>query len=539
MGNFRVPIPHNEPIYSYAPGTADREKLAQAINKLRKEKIDIPMIIDGEEVRTGDKIEIKSPHNHNQVLGHYYRGGEKEINAAVESCMEAWKSWSHMSWEHRAAVFLKAANLLTGPYRFEVNAATMLAHSKNPFQSEIDAVCELADFWRFNAFYMQEIYDNQPESAPLIWDRMDYRSLEGFVLAVTPFNFVSIGGNLPTSPAMMGNVSIWKPASTGVYTAHFIMKILIEAGLPKGVINLITARGRDVGEIILKDKNLAGVHFTGSTETFQSMWRTIGENIANYRTYPRIVGETGGKDFVFVHNSANVDEVASALTRGAFEYQGQKCSAVSRAYIPESMWDAVKDRIVADAKDMKMGGPEDFGNFINAVIDKGAFDTIIEYIEYAKKSDKAEFIFGGNYDDSKGYFIEPTCIVTTDPHFRLIEEEIFGPVLTIYIYKDDDYEKTLHLCDQTSPYALTGAIFAIDRKAVVLAEHILRHSAGNFYINDKPTGAVVGQQPFGGSRASGTNDKAGSYLNLIRWASPRAIKENFVPPRDYKYPFLG
>ncbi len=539
MGNFRIPFPNNEPVYSYASGTKDREKIIQAINELKEQSLDIPMVIGGEEIRTDDKVEIKSPHDHSLVLGNYYRGGEKEIRMAVDSALEAWKEWSEFPWEHRAAIFLKAADLLTGPYRYKMNAATMLAHSKTIFQAEIDAVCELADFLRFNAYYMQEIYDVQPENTPMIWNRLDYRPLEGFVFSVTPFNFVSIGGNLPTSPAMMGNVSVWKPASTGVYTAHIFMQILKQAGLPRGVINMITARGADIGELVLKNPHLAGVHFTGSTAVFQNMWQTIGENIANYKTYPRIVGETGGKDFILVHESADPQETATAITRGAYEYQGQKCSAASRAYIPESLWPEIKELMLKDAEEMKMGSPEDFSNFVNAIIDKGAYDTIAAYIDYAKKSNDAEILFGGDYDDSKGYFISPTAVVTKDPHFKTMEEEIFGPVITLYIYKDTDYEKTLHLCDETSPYGLTGAVFGRDRKAVKLAEKILRHAAGNFYINDKPTGAVVGQQPFGGSRASGTNDKAGSYLNLIRWSSPRAIKENFVPPRDFKYPFMG
>jgi len=510
----------------------------EAIAALKKKPRDIPMIINGEEIRTNEKIEIRSPHNHSLLLGNYYRGGKKEIQMAVEASLEAWKQWSNLGWEHRAAIFLKAADLLAGPYRYEMNAATMLAHSKNVFQAEIDCVCELVDFFRFNAYFMQEIYDIQPESVPTMWNRLDYRPLEGFVLAVTPFNFVSIGGNLPTSPAMMGNVCIWKPASTGVYTAHIIMKILMEAGLPKGVINLITARGSDVGELILKNPHLAGVHFTGSTSTFQSMWKTIGNNIENYKTYPRIVGETGGKDFIFVHNSADAAQVATAITRGAFEYQGQKCSAASRAYVPQSLWIVIKELLVKQAKEIKMGDPENFSNFVNAVIDEAAFDTIVSYIEYAKKSNEAKFIYGGDYDKSKGFFISPTAIVTTNPHFATMEKEIFGPVMTIYVYQDDKYLETLRICDKTSPYALTGAIFGRDRLAVELAEMVLRHAAGNFYINDKPTGAVVGQQPFGGSRASGTNDKAGSYLNLIRWTSPRTIKENFVPPKDFKYPFM-
>jgi 1-pyrroline-5-carboxylate dehydrogenase len=420
-----------------------------------------------------------------------------------------------------------------------MNAATMLGHSKNIFQAEIDAVCELVDFFRYNVYFAEMIYNMQPDNADLIWDRSDYRPLEGFVFAVTPFNFVSIAGNLPTAPAIMGNTVLWKPASSVTYTAYFIMKILKEAGLPDGVINMVTARGADIGELVLKNKDLAGIHFTGSTAVFQTMWRTVGENIESYKSYPRIVGETGGKDFVFVHNSTNIDEAATGITRGAFEYQGQKCSAASRAYIPKSMWDDMKNRILADIKQFKMGDVTDCGNFINAVIDKAAFDSIVEFIEYAKNSNEAEFLCGGSYNDSKGFFIEPTIVVTTNPRFKLLEEEIFGPVLTIYVYDDDKYTETLNLCNETSIYALTGAIFAVDRAAVMEASRILRHAAGNFYINDKPTGAVVGQQPFGGSRASGTNDKAGSMLNMIRWTSPRTIKENFVPPKDFKYPFMG
>ena len=453
--------------------------------------------------------------------------------------MNTKKIWAELpAWE-RASVFLKAADLLAGPYRAKMNAATMLVHSKNAFQAEIDCVCELVDFFRFNAYYMQSIYDQQPNSDATLWNRLDYRPLEGFVFAVTPFNFVSIAGNLPSAPVIMGNTTVWKPASSVVYTAYIIMQIFKEAGLPDGVINMVTARGKDIGELVLKNPNLGGIHFTGSTATFQTMWRTVGENIANYKSYPRIVGETGGKDFVFVHSSAGIMEVATALTRGAYEYQGQKCSAASRAYIPKSIWPDIKDALLAQIGELKMGDPQDFSNFVNAVIDKPAFDSIVEYIEYAKSSSDCEILCGGGYDDSKGYFIDPTVVLTSDPHFKLIEEEIFGPVLTIYVYDDDKYTETLHLCDETSPYALTGAIFAKDRIAIEEASKILRNAAGNFYINDKPTGAVVGQQPFGGARASGTNDKAGSYLNLIRWASPLAIKENFLPPTDYKYPFMG
>ncbi len=539
MGNYRIPYPDNEPILSHAPGSPERAELKKALAELKSRKLEIPMIIGGQPVTTSEKVKITSPHDHNLELGFYYKGGKKEIEMAIAAALEAKQKWVNLPWEQRAAVFLKAADLLAGPYRSIINAATMLSHSKNIFQSEIDAVAELADFFRFNAYYMQEIYDMQPESSDTIWNYMDYRPLEGFVFAVTPFNFVSIAGNLPTAPAMMGNVSIWKPASSVFYTAHIIMKILKEAGLPDGVVNMITARGADVGELVMKNRHLAGIHFTGSTGVFQSMWKTVGENIANYKSYPRIVGETGGKDFVFVHNSAAPIEVSTALLRGAFEYQGQKCSAASRAYIPESLWDDIKEMLIRTVGELKMGSPEDFTNFINAVIDESAFNDITGFIDYAKTSKDCEVIIGGNYDKSKGWFIEPTVVVTTDPKFKLMEEEIFGPVLTIYVYKDAYFEKTLHLCDETSPYALTGAIFARDREAVAVANKILRNAAGNYYINDKPTGAVVGQQPFGGARASGTNDKAGSLLNMIRWTSPRTVKEALVPPTDYRYPFMG
>jgi 1-pyrroline-5-carboxylate dehydrogenase len=536
---FRVPVPKNEPVLSYAPGTPERDELVKALAELKSQTLDIPMFIDGEEVRTGTKVEIRSPHKHSQLLGYYHQGGEKEVARAVEAAVEAQKSWAHTPWEQRAAIFLKAAELLAGPYRHIMNAATMLAHSKTIFQAEIDGVCELVDFWRFNCHFAQQIYDIQPTNAPQIWDRIDHRPLEGFIFAVTPFNFVSINGNLPTAPAIMGNVSVWKPASTAAYTSYFIMKILREAGLPRGVINLIFARGADIGEIVLKNKHLAGIHFTGSTATFQTMWRTVGENIANYRCYPRIVGETGGKDFIVAHNSCDIDELVTAIVRGSFEYQGQKCSASSRCYLPQSLWPQIKEKLVVQTKELKMGDPEDFTNFVNAVIDKAAFQSITAYIDYAKQSGDCEILCGGNYDDSEGYFIEPTIVVTTDPHHKLMEEEIFGPVVTIYVYNDDEYANTLHLVDTTSPYALTGAIFARDRNAVALAERTLRNAAGNFYINDKPTGAVVAQQPFGGGRASGTNDKAGGIQNMLRWTSPRSIKENFLPPKDYWYPFMG
>lgn len=538
MGIYRVPYPDNEPVLSFAPGSSERFTLKKAIEDLKSRKLEAPMIIGGKEIKTDETVKITSPHDHSMELGHYYKGGKKEVQMAINAALAARERWVKLPWAQRAAIFLKAADLLSGPYRALMNAATMLAHSKNVFQAEIDAVCELADFFRFNVYYMQEIYDMQPDSAPTIWNYLDYRPLEGFVFAVTPFNFVSIAGNLPTAPAIMGNVVVWKPASSVVYTAHFIMKILKEAGLPDGVINMITARGSDVGELIMKNPDLAGIHFTGSTATFQSMWKTVGENIANYKSYPRIVGETGGKDFVFVHNSASPVEVVTALVRGAFEYQGQKCSAASRAYIPESLWPDIKGLLTKQTGELRMGEPEDFTNFINAVIDKSAFRDITGYIDYAKNAGDAEIIIGGNYDDSKGLYIEPTVVVTTDPQFKLMSEEIFGPVLTIFVYKDEDFVKTLHLCDKTSPYALTGAVFARDREATALADQILRNAAGNFYINDKPTGAVVGQQPFGGARASGTNDKAGSLLNMIRWTSPRTIKEALVPPTNYRYPFM-
>jgi len=539
MSAFNVPYPRNEPVLSYAPGSQERKDLQTALDFLKANPLQIPLVINGKEVTTDRKIDITAPHNHDLKLGFYYQGGEKEVASAVEAAVEAQNTWALVPWEHRASIFLKAADLLAGPYRHIMNAAAMLAHSKNIFQAEIDAVCELVDFWRFNVYYMQQIYQVQPDSSAGIWDRLDHRPLEGFIFAVTPFNFVSINGNLPTAPTMLGNVTVWKPASSATYTSHWLMRILMEAGLPAGVINLIFARGAAIGDTVLRNKHLAGIHFTGSTGTFQRMWKTVGENIANYRCYPRIVGETGGKDFIFAHASADVDELVTAMLRGSFEFQGQKCSASSRCYIPKSLWPAVKEKFLAQVGELKMGDPEDFGNFVNAVIDEAAFDSITAYIDYAKGNSADEILIGGNYDKSKGYFIEPTVIQTTDPHSKTIEEEIFGPVVTVYVYDDEDYAKTLHLCDSTSPYALTGAVFGRDRKAVELAERMLRQAAGNFYINDKPTGAVVGQQPFGGGRASGTNDKAGGIQNMLRWASPRSIKENFVPPKSYKYPFMG
>ncbi len=539
MCSYRIPQPLNEPVYSYAPGSPERDKLKIALNELKSKQIEVPLVIDGKEVRTEKKVKITAPHDHSLVLGYAYHGSRKEFQMAIDSALKAQKSWAAMPVEQRVAIFLKAADLLAGPYRYIMNAATMLAHSKNPFQAEIDAVCELADFFRFNAYYMQMISDIQPINPdPLIWNRIDYRPLEGFIFAVTPFNFVSINGNLPTAPALWGNVAVWKPARSVLYTSHFIMKIFLEAGLPAGVINFVTGNSSEISEVVLNHENLAGIHFTGSTSVFQNMWKTIGENIARYKTYPRIVGETGGKDFIFVHQSANPAQVATAITRGSFEYQGQKCSAASRAYIPKSLWSQIKEILLKQVSEIKMGDPCDFTNFMNAIIDKSAYDSIKSYIDYTKSASDAKIIAGGNCDDSKGYFIDATVIETTNPKFKTMEEEIFGPVITIYVYEDADYEKTLHFCDQTSPYALTGAIFATDRKAVETAQTILRNAAGNFYINDKPTGAVVGQQPFGGARASGTNDKAGALHNMIRWTSPRAIKENLLPPTDFKYPFM-
>ncbi len=539
-GIFSIPFPENDPIRSYAPGTRDREILKKRMEELKSEVLDIPIIIGGKEIRTGNTATCVIPHKHSHLLGTYHKAGKDEVELAIKAALNARNTWAAMPWSERAAIFSKAADLLTTDYwRSTLNAATMLSQSKTAFQAEIDAACELVDFFRFNVYYAQQIYEEQPLHSPEgIWNRMEYRPLEGFIFAISPFNFTSIAGNLPTSPALMGNVVIMKPASSAVYSGYWLMKLFIEAGVPDGVINFVPGSGGQVGNPVLESPDLAGIHFTGSTPVFQSMWRTIGTNIDKYKSYPRIVGETGGKDFVFVHKSANVDEVATAIVRGAYEYQGQKCSAASRGYIPKSMWNELKEKVVTTLKTVKMGDPEDFSNFLNAVIDKGAFETITGYIDYIKNANDAEIIFGGKYDDSVGYFIEPTFAVTTNPNFKTMEEEIFGPVFTLYVYEDDKYEETLNICNETSPYALTGAIFAKDRNAVQLANKVLVNAAGNFYINDKPTGAVVGQQPFGGARASGTNDKAGSYLNLIRWVSPRTIKENFIPPTDYRYPFM-
>jgi len=538
---YNVPLPPNEPLKSYAPGTPERDALKKQLNAMVHQTIDIPIIIGGKEIRTGDTDKCVCPHDHKTILANYHKVGEKEVKMAINAAMEAHKTWSRMEWQDRIAVFLKAADLLAlTEWRYILNASTMLGQSKNVFQAEIDSAAELADFFRFNSYYAMQIYQQQPLHSPFgMWNRSEYRPLEGFIFAVAPFNFTSICGNLPTSPAIMGNVALLKPASSSVYSAYWIMKLLEAAGLPEGVINFVPGSGSKVGNPVMDSEHFGGIHFTGSTPVFQSMWRTAANNLAKYKSYPRIVGETGGKDFIFAHASSDIKALGTALIRGAFEYQGQKCSAASRAYIPKSIWKELKDFMISELKTIKMGDPQDFSNFMNAVIDKGAFDTITEYIDYAKKSNEAEIIFGGNYDSSKGYFIEPTVVETTNPKFRLMEEEIFGPVLTLYVYEDIKYEETLHLCDETSPYSLTGAIFAQDRKAVELADKILINAAGNFYINDKPTGAVVGQQPFGGARASGTNDKAGSYLNLIRWVSARTIKENFIPPKNYRYPFMN
>lgn len=536
---FKVPTPINEPVLNYAAGSAEKIALKKAIAEARSKVIDVPMYIGSELVHTDNKIKLSPPHDHQHLLGYASEGDASHVKKAIDAALVARTAWANLSWEQRASIFLKAADLLAGPYRAKINAATMLGQSKNAYQAEIDAACEFIDFLRFNVAFMQQIYTNQPESVRGLWNRVEYRPLEGFVFALTPFNFTAIAGNLPACVAMMGNVTVWKPAYPQIYSANVIMEVLREAGLPDGVINLIYVDGPVAGDVIFKHPDFAGIHFTGSTKVFQTIWQTIGENVSKYKTYPRIVGETGGKDFVMAHESADVKALATGLVRGAFEYQGQKCSAASRAYIPSNLWEAVKQHIIADLKEITMGGTEDFSNFVNAVIDEKSFDKIAGYIDNAKKSDKITVIAGGNYDKSKGYFIEPTVLLTSDPNYTTMCEEIFGPVLTIYVYEPKDFEKTLELVDATSPYALTGAIFSQDRYAIDLAMKKLVNSAGNFYINDKPTGAVVGQQPFGGARASGTNDKAGSILNLFRWVQPRTIKETFVSPTDYKYPFLG
>jgi 1-pyrroline-5-carboxylate dehydrogenase len=537
-GFYNVPVPKNEPVLTYAPGSRERKLLKQALDEARSKQLDVPMYIGGQEVRSGKKKKLSPPHDHQHVLGYFHEGDKQHVEQAVQAALNAKELWANLGWEHRASIFLKAAELMAGPYRYVLNAATMLGQSKNAYQAEIDSACELIDFLRFNVFFMSQIYHEQPESSPGVWNRIEYRPLEGFTFALTPFNFTAIAGNLPTSMAMMGNTVVWKPANSQVYAANVIMQILIRAGLPAGVINLVYADGPTVGEVVFNHRDFAGIHFTGSTGVFQGMWKTIGQNIHKYKSYPRIVGETGGKDFIMVHHSADPREVATAMSRGAFEFQGQKCSAASRCYIPDNLWEDVKKHVLSDLKSFRMGGTEDFGNFINAVIDERAFDSIAKYIDQARQNPVNEIIAGGKYDKSKGYFIEPTIILTKDPSSVTMCEEIFGPVLTVYVYKQDNFEETLSLIDSTSPYALTGSVFAQDRYALELATKKLQHAAGNFYINDKPTGAVVGQQPFGGARGSGTNDKAGAKVNLLRWVSLRTIKETFVPPVDYRYPFL-
>jgi 1-pyrroline-5-carboxylate dehydrogenase len=538
-GIVPVPKPANEPVRAYGPGSPEKATLKAEMQRMLAETIEIPLIIGGREVRTGSTAQAVCPHDHGHVLATYHQAGPAEVEQAVAAAAEAWATWSEMAWEDRAAVLLKAAELLAGPWRDRLNAATMLNQSKSAFQAEIDSACELIDFWRFNPYYMRMLYEQQPESARGIWDYVEYRALEGFIFAVTPFNFTSIAGNLPTSPALMGNTVLWKPASSAVLSGYQIMRLLQEAGLPDGVINFIPGSGGKVGGPVMASPRLAGVHFTGSTAVFQAMWGQVGGNIASYHTYPRIVGETGGKDFIFAHASADVAALVTAMVRGAFEYQGQKCSAASRAYIPTSLWPKVKEMLLDQVGSIRIGAPTDFRNFMNAVIDRGAYTDIMGYIEHARSAADAEILCGGTGDDSTGYFIQPTVVQARDPHYKLMEEEIFGPVLTIYVYDDARLDETLETCDTTSPYALTGAVFADDRTAITQMAARLRHAAGNFYINDKPTGAVVGQQPFGGSRASGTNDKAGSFLNLIRWTSQRTIKETFVPPTSYGYPFMG
>lgn len=538
FGDFHYPLPANEPIYSYAPGSPERARLKEVLAELKSEVIDVPMYIGGKQVRTGKTVEMRPPHERAHLLGHFHAGDRTHVETAIEAALGAREAWSNLSWENRANIFLRAADLIATKYRPYMNGTTMLGQSKNAFQAEIDSACEIIDFLRFNVHYLSEIYAEQPISGPGVHNRLEFRPLEGFVLAVTPFNFTAIAGNLPTSAAMCGNVVVWKPANTQVYSAQMIMKVLKEAGLPDGVINLVYVDGPTVGDVCFNHRDFAGVHFTGSTGVFNNMWKTIGANMSNYRTYPRIVGETGGKDFVVAHRSADPVAVATALVRGAFEYQGQKCSAASRCYIPSNIAEAVKAEVVRMLAEIKVGPVDDFSNFVNAVIDEKSFDSIAAYIDQAKR-DGQTFIAGGGYDKSKGYFVEPTLIEVTDPKYRTMCEEIFGPVLTMYVYPEQEWSETLKLVDETSPYALTGAVISQDRYSIEEAVKALRNAAGNFYINDKPTGAIVGQQPFGGARASGTNDKAGSSLNLYRWLSARTIKETFVPPTDYRYPFLA
>ncbi|MBO9617364.1 MAG: L-glutamate gamma-semialdehyde dehydrogenase [Dyadobacter sp.] len=539
IGIFNVPALKNEPVKSYAPGSPERSELKKALAAARGKVIDIPQYIGSEEVYSQNKKAISPPHDHQHILGYFHEGTKEDVSKAIDAALKAREGWATLTWEQRAAIFLKAAELIAGPYRAEMNAATMLGQSKNAYQAEIDSACEIIDFLRLNVNFMRDIYEEQPISSEGVWNRMEYRPLEGFIFAITPFNFTAIAGNLPAAPALMGNVVIWKPAFTQVYAANVIMKVFKEAGLPDGVINMVLADGPVAGDVIFKHPDFSGVHFTGSTKVFQTIWKTIGENIATYKTFPRIVGETGGKDFVLAHKSADAKAVATGLVRGAFEYQGQKCSAASRAYIPSNLWEEVKQFMLADLAEIKMGGVEDFSNFVNAVIDEKSFDKIASYIDGAKASADTEIVAGGNFDKSKGYFVEPTIIRAFKPDYVTLCEEIFGPVLTIYVYDENEFEQIIPVIDATSPYALTGAVFSKDRYAIEYATRHLVNAAGNFYINDKPTGAVVGQQPFGGARASGTNDKAGSVLNLLRWVSPRALKETLVSPRDYKYPFLS
>ncbi|MSP66046.1 MAG: L-glutamate gamma-semialdehyde dehydrogenase [Flavobacteriaceae bacterium] len=536
---FSVPKAVNETVLSYAPGSPERGRLLKTYEKMLGEEVDIPMFIGGREVRSGSLRECRPPHDHQRVIGRYHWGGKEHVEQAIEAALAAHASWSSMPWFERAGIFLRAADLVSGPYRDKINAATMLAQSKTVHQAEIDAACEFADFLRFNVQFMIEIYAQQPESSPGIWNRMEYRALEGFILAVTPFNFTAIAGNLPSAPALMGNVALWKPADTQIYSAWVIMEIFRKAGLPDGVINLVYTDGALVGDLVFKHPDFAGLHFTGSTSVFKHLWKEVGANIDRYKAYPRIVGETGGKDFILAHPSADAAEVATSMSRGAFEFQGQKCSAASRAYVPASIWPQVKQHLVDDVKSFKMGSPGDPSNFITAVIDERSFDKIVSFIDYAKSQKDAELLIGGGHDKSKGYFIEATVVATTNPNFRTMCEEIFGPFLTIFVYEDAQWSETLDLINRTSEYALTGSVFSRDRYAVDEATRRLAFAAGNFYVNDKPTGAVVGQQPFGGARGSGTNDKAGSILNLLRWVSPRTIKETLVPPSNYRYPFLG
>lgn len=538
-GFFQVPKAVNEPVKSYAPNSAEKTAVLEAYKKMWNTTIDVPLYIGSEEIRTGNTRTMSAPHDHQHIVGTYHLAEKSHVEKAIANALESRQAWANMAWEQRAAIFLKAAELIAGPYRARINAATMIAQSKTIHQAEIDASCELIDFLRFNVEFMSQIYSDQPKSDSSVWNRLEYRPLEGFIYAITPFNFTAIAANLPASAAMMGNVVVWKPSDSQVFSAKIIIDIFKEAGLPDGVINVVFGDALMVTDTVLASRDFAGVHFTGSTHVFKDIWGKIGTNIHHYKTYPRIVGETGGKDFIIAHPSANVKQVATGIVRGAFEFQGQKCSAASRAYIPKSLWPAVKEQVITDVKSMKMGSPEDFSNFITAVIHEGSFDKLASYIDQAKKDADAEIIIGGNYDKSKGYFIEPTVIVTTNPKYTTMETELFGPVITVYVYEDAQWSETLKLVDTTSEYALTGAVFSTDRYAIEEATVALQNAAGNFYINDKPTGAVVGQQPFGGARASGTNDKAGSALNLLRWVSPRTIKETLVAPEDYRYPFLG